>query len=261
MAKLLKLQREDISAILEEIKEKLEKSSFISPKIEVVQQGKKDSRVGTLIITPNAWAKMMLLVAKYTTEIAWRGLIEKQEDGLYVVKDIVIYPQTVSGTTIITDYEKFDEWLESFTAEERKKMRFHGHSHVNMGVTPSQTDRDMRDGVISQIANKTGENIFYAFVIVNKSYAVSAEIFDISSNALFSTEDKSLEVCLMFEDETTDYELLNTSAMLVKQDYTHSYPKTKLLTNQNNKAKDYKGYKGYQGEDDYDSYWNQNRMY
>ena len=98
----------------------------------------------TIYITPNAYTKMRALVNKTETEIGWYGTVCKMPglNNVYIIEDILVYPQTVTGATCTQDDDKMFEFEMSLTTEQVNSKRFHGHSHVNMGVTPSGVDEN-----------------------------------------------------------------------------------------------------------------------
>ena len=60
-----------------------------------------------IYITPDAYIKMRKLVDDNTTEIGWYGTVT-QMPGLnaFVIDDILVYPQTVTGTTCEQDDDR-----------------------------------------------------------------------------------------------------------------------------------------------------------
>ena len=61
----------------------------------------KDIQTPQIFITTNAYVKMRKLVETNSMEIGWYGTVEKQPgfDNIYVITDIIVYPQLVSGAT------------------------------------------------------------------------------------------------------------------------------------------------------------------
>ena len=117
---------------------------------------------------------MTHLVKIHDKEVAWHGVVERKPKNQYLVQDILIYPQTVTGVTVDADTEAYPQWL----IENRdliNKMRLQGHSHVNMGVTPSSTDEQYYAELSAQVSD------FYIFIILNKSGTSYTRIYDFES--------------------------------------------------------------------------------
>ena len=70
-------------------------------------------------------------------------------------------------------------------------MRMHGHSHVNMGVTPSSTDLNFYKNEILAELNDTD---YYIFVIWNKKNEHTVKIYDFGKNILFETADVDVRI-------------------------------------------------------------------
>lgn len=132
-----------------------------------------------LIFKPEAFAKMQLLIMKCSGEVGWHGLVERSENT-FTITDILVYPQQVTGATITTDQPEYEKWNMEIPLEQFSKMRFHGHSHVNMGTTPSGVDAKSKETVLSCIR----EGQFYIFMIWNKSLDYSVEIYDATGDYL-----------------------------------------------------------------------------
>lgn len=162
-----------------------------------------------LCFTAKAWLKIQTLVSGFSTEVGWHGTCEKVPGG-YLVTDIIVYPQTVTGATVNTDQDEYSEWKMSLSDEQDAKLRFHGHSHVSMAVHPSAVDIDHRNQVLATIP-KDG---FYVFVIANKSGDMSVKIYDMADNRIYDKEDVELGVLL--DDNTTAAAFVEASKELVK---------------------------------------------
>ena len=132
-----------------------------------------------LVFKPEAFSKMQLLIMKCSGEVGWHGLVERNENT-FTVTDILVYPQQVTGATITTDQPEYEKWNMEVPLEQFTKMRFHGHSHVNMGTTPSGVDVKSKETLLSCIR----EGQFYIFMIWNKSLDYSVEIYDATGDYL-----------------------------------------------------------------------------
>lgn len=201
MAKTIHVPMDEIDRIIDELKAQLLSGRCCGGAIEFKETFKKDDRVAHLYFSPTAWVKMSALVADFYTEVQWHGLVHRISENEFEVYDILVPPHTVSATTVISDQEEYTNWLNDLDDETFNAMRFHGHSHVNMGVTPSGVDTGYRSDLITQLPRPSeDEDVFYIFLILNKSHSWSAEIYDISNNALYSSADKEIDLAVIFED-------------------------------------------------------------
>ena len=121
---------------------------------------KKDTAV--LRMTPLAYMKMYGLVEGCDTEIAWHGTAKKISDGIYLVEDILCFPQYASGGVTTTDTQEYNQWL--FSQPLDAPILFHGHSHVRMNAFDSPRDKRYQ----KELVDSLGAEDFYIFMIVNK---------------------------------------------------------------------------------------------
>ena len=142
-----------------------------------------------LKFTQKAWIKMQALVTGFDKEVAWHGLARKEEDG-YVVDDILVYPQVVTASTVDTNIDEYGNWLSLLSDEEINSLHMQGHSHVNMGVSPSGVDISCENDVLSQV----GDDGFYIFVIWNKKGDRTVRIFDFEDDIVYETSDVDVVV-------------------------------------------------------------------
>lgn len=162
----------------------------------------KTERRATLHITPEAFTKMALILATNDKEVAWHGVSERISDTEFIVKDVLVYPQEVTSTTVDTDDEEYAKWLIQIGEENFNNLHTQMHSHVNMGVSPSGVDMGHRDKIVSQLTDED----YYIFMIWNKKFEWSAAIYDMSSNAMYETSD--VDVRIEFADGTTAGDLI-----------------------------------------------------
>lgn len=149
---------------------KLDKETKIRPKI---------------IISTTAGLKMTELVRNCTKEVGWHGFVERTNSDTFIITDIVVYPQTVTGTTVNTDELEYAQWLMQLSTEDVKKMRFQGHSHVNMGCTPSSVDIDLYNKYLTNLT----DDDFYIFFICNKRAEIHALLYDLKTNTKYTSSD------------------------------------------------------------------------
>lgn len=138
---------------------------------------------------PTAWCKIITLVQKTETEIAWHMLIEKVSKTQYIITDILVYPQTVTGATVNTDDTKYALWVNSIPDKEFETMKGQGHSHVNMGVSPSSVDTSYYTSLL-----QTMQKGFYLFMITNKKGDMFLQLIDIDNNTIYENTDIIFEI-------------------------------------------------------------------
>ena len=145
----------------------------------------------TVYINADAYLKMLLYVRDTDIEIAWHGTVERNvENNWYYIKDVFLYPQTIASATVDTDQEKYNQWVETLDDDTFNSMRFQGHSHVNMGVTPSGTDMRMYHNFL-QVLSKSD---YYIFMILNKTGNMTCLIYDLAKNLMYETADITIRV-------------------------------------------------------------------
>jgi hypothetical protein len=127
-------------------------------------------------VMPLALEKMGYYVKNCAKEIGWLGTVERIEN-IFVIHDVFLFHQEVNAATCeISPASMADFITEQIIAnpeigmEIANSLKLWGHSHVNMGVSPSGQDeqqaRKFKDGneyFIRVIANKSGEMEFALF--------------------------------------------------------------------------------------------------
>ena len=136
----------------------------------------------TVYITTEAYLKMRKLVDEVSTEIGWYGTVTKCPglDNVFVIEDILVYPQKVTGVTCEQDDDKMFEFEISLTTDQVNHKRFQGHSHVNMGVTPSGVDEQFYQDLLTQV------NDYFIITVTNKAKSYTTRFYDIANNILYS---------------------------------------------------------------------------
>ncbi len=203
MAKPIYVPQDEATRIIEELRAQILNSKCYGS-IDIRQSFKSDDRCALLYFTPMAWIKMTSLVSEFSTEVQWHGLVKRLSECEFEIYDILVPPHTVTAATVTSDPEKYSNWINGLDDETFSDLRFHGHSHVNMTVSPSVTDTDYRKDVITQLPKPDANNdTFYIFLIINKSHDWSAEIYDLTYNALYSTTAKEIDMMVMLDDGDT----------------------------------------------------------
>lgn len=150
----------------------------------------KDTEKPNIQINSDAYLKMITLISDNTGEVGWHGIVYRNENT-FLISDIVVYPQEVSGANVTTDEKEYGEWLHlSLDDETFNHLRFHGHSHVNMTASPSGTDDQMYHNILQTL----GPDDYYIFAIMNKKLQSNFWIYDFAQNIIFEDRDITLEV-------------------------------------------------------------------
>lgn len=218
MSKIIKMTPEYLNQVLEEFKRELESGKFSDGKINFSKTFSTIDRKATVYFTELAWLKMKTLIREFSKEVAWHGIAKRGDDESkdeYFIEDILVYPQEVTGATVSTDQEKYQTWLMGHDDEVFNNIRMQGHSHVNMGVTPSGVDTALYERILDQL----DDDMFYIFMIWNKNDAKTVKIYDMKKNILFETSDVTVEVL----DDGTGIESFLKNAKDLVVDKTYSY--------------------------------------
>lgn len=193
MSKIIRMTPEYIEQIKREFEEAITKAKIADGKISYTKSFATTNQKARLLFTEKAWTKMQALLREFDKEVAWHGVVERGENNDYLVSDILVYPQQVSAANVEMDTEEYAKWIQEgiLSGDERyDHFYFQGHSHVNMGTTPSSVDLNHQE----EILNKLRDTGFYVFVIWNKRNERNIKIYDLAKNTLFETGDVSVEV-------------------------------------------------------------------
>lgn len=202
MSKRIKLLGEE----LENVKKMFE--AFLSNPI--VNEGKltleqkfEDKRTANLIFTADAFCKMRGIVNSYSSEIAWHGLCKRHEsqEDTYIIYDILVYPQEVTGATVNTDQVQYQNWLDEQPDDIFNNIRFQGHSHVNMATSPSSVDIGHQNALIDNL----NQDDFYVFVIWNKRGEHWTKIVDLKTNRCFVNSEVTIDIFTSDGQSVTDF--------------------------------------------------------
>lgn len=216
MSRPIKITDEYRAAALREFAEALLRMRMTDGKISYTRELVNTSRRATVYFTPSAWMKMYMLITNFDKEVAWHGVAKRGDDPTkdeYIISDILVYPQKVTAATVETDQEEYENWLYSQPDEVFNNLRMQGHSHVNMGVSPSSVDTTHQEKIMRQL----DDDMFYIFMIWNKSFTKWVKVYDFAKNTMFETSD--LDVKIISEDCDLDA-FLKDAKGLVKNTYT-----------------------------------------
>ena len=188
-----RINSQDIAQYIEQFKKELEKTrTASSPNVSInIPLTISNHEKARLVITQVAYEKMCALVNACDKEIAWHGTVtkkvqnkgKKNETATYTIHDVFMFPQKVTSTTVQGVEQDYALWTAGLTDDVLNSMRLHGHSHVNMGVTPSGVDTAYQDDMLETLED------FYVFMILNKRKEYWVRIVDIEDNITYDTAD------------------------------------------------------------------------
>lgn len=211
MSKIIKMTSQNLDEIRKDFEEALKGVKLSDGKINFTKSFGNIQRKATLYFTELAYLKMLTLVREFDKEVAWHGIAKRHEteDDAYVISDILVYPQEVTGATVNTDQEKYQMWLMNHEDEVFNNIRMQGHSHVNMGTNPSTVDTSLYERILDQL----DDDMFYIFLIWNKKNEKTIKIYDLAKNVLFETLDVTVSI---LDDGTGMEQFLKTAKEMVQ---------------------------------------------
>lgn len=193
MSKIIKLTQEHLEEIRREFEATISGAKIADGKISFTKTFNYINRKAVVYFTELAWTKMQTLIREFDKEVAWHGVASRGEDESkdeYYITDILVYPQEVTGVTVNTNQEKYEMWLMAQEDDIFNNIRMQGHSHVNMGTSPSSVDITHQEKILTQLE----DDMFYIFMIWNKRGEKTIKIYDLAKNVLFDGNDVSVEV-------------------------------------------------------------------
>lgn len=212
---------------------------------------KSDKPTIFIVFSMQAYIKMTALIENYSTEVGWRGLVDRFKDNAYYIYDILVFPQYITDVTVTTKEEEYNKWMGELDDETFNKLRFYGHSHVNMPTIPSDVDMDERQRIIDQM----GEDDYVIFGICNKRNEFNFTIYDMKTGIMYEKDDIDYYV-EMDNGDSLDAFLAEAKKLTKKED---KKPATmRVLGDTKNTKKDKKEnpkkvqYNGFYYEDDDD---------
>lgn len=137
-----------------------------------------------VIFTPLAWVKMWALVDAFNSEVAWAGLCSRTATREFLVEDILVHKQNVTGGTVRTDPAEYDEWLNHYRENDPDtffKIALHGHSHYNFAAFPSGKDEEVQRDYVSWLDG----DMFYIFVIANRRRDLWIKVYDMETKMMY----------------------------------------------------------------------------
>lgn len=231
MAKYIKLTDDIINQCKDDFAQALTGVKMSEGKISFIKTFTCEKKTATIFYTTGAWLKLQHIISYCDKEVAWHGLVKRNEQKKdeFIVYDIEVYPQTVTGATVNTDQVKYQMWLMDHDDEVFSDIRMQGHSHVRMGVTPSTVDTNHQEQILEQL----GDNDYYIFQIWNKDGRVWSKIYDMEENIMYETSDVETKIL----SDVVDYNALTDEINSLVKEKTYSKTSTIVPYNGSNTSK------------------------
>lgn len=216
MSKPIKLTESMIKTIQEEFVASVKKIKLFNGNLNYSKNFVWDGGTqATVVFTAPAFAKMTMLLQTFDSEVAWHGVAfrDEKEETRFYIKDILVYPQLVTGGTVNTDQEAYTAWLYNQEDEVFNNIRMQGHSHVDFSPSPSGVDLAHQEKILEQL----DDDMFYIFMIWNKRFEHTVKVYDLQNNTLYEDDD----VIVRVGEETLDLDafLKNASQQVKKKVY------------------------------------------
>jgi hypothetical protein len=202
--KYIKINKQTHEDLMNKFKSYLENARLTGDSIDFKTSlipARPDLPKAHLYITAEAYVKILLYVRDTSTEIAWHGTV-KRNKNIFLIKDVMLYPQTLAALTVTTDQENYNEWLCGLDDDTHNHLRFQGHSHVNLAVSPSGTDLQYYNDILQVLPNDE----YYIFMIINKSGDMTLLIYDLAENIIYENADIIFHVT----NEKDEIDILDT---------------------------------------------------
>lgn len=132
--------------------------------------------VPVIMFNPDALIKMQLFIENCTDEIGWLGTAYKEKDCIFV-DDMYLFEQEVHSTTTEITPEGLADFAEALLKQENgfeiwNNIKVWGHSHVNMGVSPSGQDNQQMEKFVE------GGHDWFIRIIANKKGDIKVDLYE-----------------------------------------------------------------------------------
>lgn len=217
MSKPIFLTKEYIDSMVEEFRKNVTDAKMSDGKITFTKSfdytGEDDTKA-YVTFTPMAYIKMLTLLKHFDSEIAWHGTVRREDEDTFIITDVVVYPQTVTDSTVNTDQEEYQKWMMALDDDYYNAMRMQGHSHVNMGTSPSGVDSNHQQQILAQLK----DNDYYIFMIWNKRLDHTIKIYDYANNVMY--EDKDVVVSVADDEFDVESFIAESDHVVTRKTYT-----------------------------------------
>ncbi len=173
-------------------------------------------RLMKLTIPKEVEAKLHAYVMSVNSEIAGMGKLKLGENGDFIVEDVMIYEQEVSGATADLSSKAVARWMSDLVKAggSPKEWKLWWHSHDTMSAFFSKTDTDTID--------RQNEGDWMVSLVVNRKREREARL-DLYRPFRVSVEDIEIEIAGE-EAFTVPADIaLEVSQKVKRKEYTYTY--------------------------------------
>lgn len=196
MIRPIKLTEELIAECVEEFRKSITASRMYSGNLKYEKTFRWSGKLppAQIVFSLPAYMKMVKLIDHFSSEVAWHCTVKRDEEHpeIFHVQDVFVSPQQVTGTTVNSDQAEYDQWLCQLPDEVFNDLKMQCHSHVNMACSPSGTDREHWSGVLNALVEEG--DVFYIFMIWNKSLKYTAQVYDLTNNTYYDDGDVKVSI-------------------------------------------------------------------
>jgi len=134
-------------------------------------------------ILPKALEKMSYYVRHCDKEIGWLGTVQAYANNIFLITDVMLFKQEVHSATCEITPDGLSDFATELLSQDDgveiwNNIKLWGHSHVNMGVSPSAQDN-------SQMKTFGEHNDWFIRVIANKSGEMEFTLYDFKGNLTY----------------------------------------------------------------------------
>jgi len=174
-----------------------------------------------ILISNKAWSKMTQYVKLVDSEIGWLGTVEI-DDNIFTITDVFLVKQEVNKVTCEIDPTALIELYEQRIGDGLRvdDIILWGHSHNNMGVSPSGQDNN-------QFEEFAENNKYFIRLIMNKRGEVNIALLDSEKEIIFENldfefayEDSDVDILKEIEEKVTEKSYAKSSNIFSNSNYT-----------------------------------------
>jgi hypothetical protein len=160
-------------------------SYFIARKSAKTTVDVMEELMPVVYISTGALNKMQTYVDECLDEIGWLGTVVEHQPRVYLIEDVYLFDQEVHGATTEITPEGLSSFAEEILQQSEgieiwNNLKMWGHSHVNMGVSPSSQDNKQMETF-----QETGHDWFIR-LIANKKGELKLDFYDYKNGVIFT---------------------------------------------------------------------------